>query len=128
MNLAEVATIVLGACLIVAAAVLANVSVGTRWRRLGKAVLLAAVAFLGVLLFGAKLAHAGGNRVTYILAYVQMHRLEESRPQFIAPMFSREQCLVEAEKRNRTDENLRDPAVRQLGGEFVCLKIERALV
>ena len=34
-------------------------------------------------------------------------------------------CMVAADKRNRTDEALRTPALRAVGAEYACLKIVR---
>lgn len=63
--------------------------------------------------------------IEWILAYAMLNAMSESAPRPLAPMPSRSACLAEAEKRNRTDENLRDPEVRKLGGEFVCLHVVR---
>lgn len=66
--------------------------------------------------------------VEWILAYALLTKVDTSAPQMIAPMPSRSACLAEAEKRNRTDERLREKAVRAAGGEFVCLHIVRVTV
>lgn len=63
--------------------------------------------------------------IEWILAYAMLNMLHQSAPVPVAAMTSRSACMAEAERRNRTDENLRDPKVRQLGGEFVCLRIVR---
>lgn len=60
-----------------------------------------------------------------ILAYAMMFHLEDSRPQLMVPFTSLAACLIEAEKLNRTDEDLRDPRVRAVGGEYVCLVIKK---
>lgn len=64
--------------------------------------------------------------IEWILAYALLAKLDTVAPQFVLPYKERDTCIAEADKRNRTDANLRDPQVRALGGEFVCLKIVRA--
>lgn len=49
-------------------------------------------------------------------------------PGLVRPYASHEQCLVEAEKLNRSEPQLRDKAGRELGLEFVCLKVSRVSV
>lgn len=66
--------------------------------------------------------------IEYILAYVLLNQLQTQAPRPIAAMETRSACMAEAEKRNRTDERLRDKDVRALGGEFVCLKVERVRI
>lgn len=64
--------------------------------------------------------------IEYILAYALLNAMQTEAPRSIKPFEDRSACMAEAEKRNRTDERLRDKEVRALGGEFVCLKVERA--
>ncbi len=39
---------------------------------------------------------------------------------------SHEACMVEADKRNRTDPDLRTQLAREAGIEYVCLKVVRS--
>lgn len=47
-------------------------------------------------------------------------------PKLIGPRASLDECRVQAEKLNRTDETLRTPEARALGVEYACLKVVRS--
>lgn len=49
-------------------------------------------------------------------------------PELLRPFASHEQCMVEAEKMNKTVEELRTPPAREAGYEFICLKVSRVLI
>ncbi len=66
--------------------------------------------------------------IEWILAYALLAKLDATAPQMVAPMPTRSACLAEAERRNRTDERLRQKDVRAVGGEFVCLQVVRVSV
>ncbi len=42
--------------------------------------------------------------------------------------FDKETCMIKAEKSNRTNKAVREKEARELGAEFVCLKVERVTV
>lgn len=50
------------------------------------------------------------------------------RPYIVARYSSMEACQADALRLNRTTEKLREPEMRRIGAEFVCLKIERSTV
>lgn len=65
--------------------------------------------------------------VSYILALALL-KVPESAPKLIAPHTSRESCMVDAAKLNSTDAQLRSKGAREIGAEYVCLKIERTTI
>lgn len=52
----------------------------------------------------------------------------EVAPIVLAPVPSREACLVQAEKLNNTDEQLNSPQGKSLGAEAVCLIVTKVVV
>lgn len=71
--------------------------------------------------------------ITYYLAFVLL--LQPDFPPEILEGFkgtehtsAKEECRTEADKQNRNSPVVRDPKVRDLGGEFVCLAVERLYV
>jgi len=69
----------------------------------------------------------GGIMVLYILAFTLLN-VPEAAPELMAPHKSRESCMVAAAKLNNTDESLRSKGAREVGAEYVCLKIERTTI
>ncbi len=63
----------------------------------------------------------------YYLALVFILQAE-IEPTLLGVMTSKEACMIEADKHNRNNKVVRDPEVRAKGGEFVCLKVERAYI
>lgn len=61
--------------------------------------------------------------VEYILAIAFLEAMTQYKPQFVAPMPAKEQCMVEAAKRNAQEAE----GLKELGdgAQFVCLKVER---
>ena len=49
----------------------------------------------------------------------------ETEPIIIDGPLKQEECRVIADKQNRNNPVMRDKKVREMGGEFVCLKVER---
>lgn len=71
--------------------------------------------------------------ITYFLAFVLLANaehppeiLEGYKDSNIAG--AAEQCRIEADKQNRNNPIVRDSKVRGMGGEFVCLKVERIYI
>lgn len=63
--------------------------------------------------------------IEYILAVAFLNAMEARKPHMVGPMPSRSACMAAAEKANKTDEQMRDPQLRELGAEYVCLKVEK---
>lgn len=70
---------------------------------------------------------------TYYLAFVLLHN--PAQPPEILEGYkgtgqtsAQVECQIEADKQNRNNPIVRDPKVRDMGGEFVCLKMERLYV
>lgn len=66
--------------------------------------------------------------IEYILAIAMLNNLKETAPKLVQPHESKESCYQDAEKRNQTDDGLRSVQARELGAEYVCLKIERVRI
>jgi hypothetical protein len=65
--------------------------------------------------------------ITYYPAFVLL--LEpDFPPEILEGYKGKEACTVEADKQNRNSPLVRDKTVRELGGEFVCPKVERSYV
>ena len=64
--------------------------------------------------------------IEFILAIAAMNALRTEPPLFVAAVTTHEACMAEALKRNQNDERLRLPEMREIGAEYVCLKIVRA--
>lgn len=64
----------------------------------------------------------------YILAIASLTHMDENAPKAVQWFEAREGCMTEATKQNQTNEKLRDQEARELGLEFVCLKVERAQI
>ncbi len=71
--------------------------------------------------------------VTYYLAFVLVFAPTEA-PEILegfkgtGQTSAQVECQIEADKQNRNNPVVRDPKVREMGGEFVCLKVERLYV
>lgn len=92
---------------------------------------LTLLAVIGCALFGLWLAvpaKAAAKPVTHILAVHFFNEAESKPPYMLLPFTDGEACLKEADKRNRTDEQMRRDDLRAMGAEYVCLKIERVTV
>ena len=63
--------------------------------------------------------------IEYILAVAFLNVMDARKPHMVLPMETRSACMAEAEKRDKQDEQLRDPQLRELGAEYVCLKVKR---
>lgn len=121
MSLSDIATLVLAACLIVAAILLANItSAQARYRWL-RAIVLSALAGFGMLLLGVKVAHTAEpvpDIHHLVLAFIN----EPAHPPTLLSWFrTRDACLSEADRLNRTNEALRTREARVVGAEYVCL-------
>jgi hypothetical protein len=64
--------------------------------------------------------------ITYILAVVFYADMQNRAPMPVGPFKSQDACFSEALKRNKTDPQLQRNDLRELGAEYVCLKIERS--
>lgn len=71
--------------------------------------------------------------ITYYLAFVLLG--QPSHPPELLEAYAdtniasaKAQCGIEADKQNRNNPIVRDKKVRDLGGEFVCLAVERLYV
>jgi hypothetical protein len=64
--------------------------------------------------------------VTHILSIIFTKSLESTKPYSVSPFTSGEDCLIEAEKKNKTETEF----LKNLGegAEFACLKIQRVTV
>lgn len=63
--------------------------------------------------------------VTYILALAFLN-VADAAPKLLEPHKTQDACHAAANARNRKDEGLQTQQARELGAEFVCLKVERA--
>ncbi len=50
---------------------------------------------------------------------------DNMEPQIMSVPITKEECFTEADKQNRNNPIVRDKKLRDLGIEFVCLKMER---
>jgi hypothetical protein len=65
--------------------------------------------------------------IEFILALAALNE-PNTAPHLVSSHRERSACMTLAEKRNRTDEDLRTVEARVKGLEYVCLKIERVRV
>ena len=93
-------------------------------------VILAVIGVVGAvaLVAWAAPSNAADKTVTHLLAVVFFAEAETRRPFIVSPMFSADECMKQAEKLNKTDEQMRRPDLRAMGAEYVCLKIQRVTV
>lgn len=63
--------------------------------------------------------------IAALLALAPLLVLSETPPQIISPHATLSDCMVEAEKRNRSDESLRTNEARAKGLEYVCLHVKQ---
>lgn len=63
----------------------------------------------------------------YYLALAFLLSLD-TEPLFITGPLSKEDCYTLADKQNRNNPIVRDKKVREMGGEFVCMPVERVYI
>lgn len=63
--------------------------------------------------------------IEYILAVAFLNAMDARKPVMVAPHTTRSACMAAAEKANKTDPQMQDPALRAMGAEYVCMKVEK---
>src|SRR5262245_59946596 len=90
-------------------------------------VVFAAMAMV-ILFMVPKPARASEGKVTYFIAVAFLNAMKDRPAQVMGWAETEEKCQVAILKLNHTDERIQTPMARQLGAEYVCLKIERSNV